>query len=151
MTKKSGGVQNKPISKYQWLNSHELFKVYHAEGERNDGVVVFRNRQVADKGVKRGQEYDKVTIVPFFETPDGNIHWRSQKRKLKKQNDKGNWINTWRKEYPLVSINVEAARDLAKTILQVAEEKELTEGEILETKQDDELKEKWKKMESVGI
>ena len=141
----------KPRNK--WLNSKKLFKVYHSE-DRNDGVVVFRNKQVSTKGVSRGSEYDRVTIVPFYDAmAEGKQHtmWSPKKKSLRRKDKNGKYRHSTRTEYPLVSIDRNQARELAKAILQAADEPDLTPGEIKASKADKETLEKERKIRRFGL
>lgn len=136
-----------------WLNSKKLFKVYHSD-DRNDGVVVFRNKRVSNKGVSRGQEYDRITLVPFYDAEAGGATrtmWNPKKKNLVRKDKNGKPRRSTRTEYPLVSIERPRARELAKAILDAADEPDLTQEEVKATRKDKAKEKTWEKMWKQGL
>ncbi len=128
----------------EWLNKSVLKKVYNSGG-RNDGIAIVRARQLKTVGKVRGYEYDRLSLIPFFDavrTKDGKEYIAWQHRKMTVYGKKAQF-------HPIVGIDYIKAKDLAYAILDAIDEPRPDEEEWddhKDKKKQDELRKKIKKI-----
>lgn len=112
------------VKKADWLNDKIGKKIYNPQ--RNDGLFVFFH-----KGMHKDKPYDKIGIVKFYDTKDGQIKWQCRRTKV---GNKYNYL------YDFVSIERAKVEELAHMLLElVGKEAEEIKAATKEDKLDEEL------------